>query len=71
MSKELFLIATSTDVEKIFTVALIVKKLRGNGLNARCYKKALKDTENIKEKLGVSDAKYICGILGITDNPKS
>ena len=50
MSKELFITATSTDFEKIFTAALIVKKLRGNGLNAGCYKKALKGAENIKEK---------------------
>ena len=48
MSKELFLIATSTDVEKTVTSALIVKKFRGNELNAGYYKTALNGTENTK-----------------------
>ena len=71
MSEELFLTATSTDVGKTVTSVLIVKKLRGNGLNAGYYKTALNGTENIKGKLGMSDAKYICEVSGITDNPKT
>ena len=50
MSKELFITAISTGFEKIFTATLIVKKLRRNGLNAGCYKKALKGAENIEGK---------------------
>jgi dethiobiotin synthetase len=42
--------------------ALIVKKLRGNGLNAGYYKTALNGAEDIIGKLGVSDAKYICEV---------
>ncbi len=48
MREELFLIATSTDVEKTVTLGLIVKKFRGNELNARYYKTALNGTENTK-----------------------
>jgi len=48
VSKELFLTATSTDVGKTFTAVLIVKKFRGNGLNAGYYKKALNGAENKK-----------------------
>jgi dethiobiotin synthetase len=62
VSKELFITATSTDVEKTFMAALIVKKLRGNGLNAGYYKTALNGAEDIIGKLGVSDAKYICEV---------
>lgn len=62
MSKELFITATSTDVEKTFIAALIVKKLRGNELNAGYYKTALNGAEDIIRKLGVSDAKYICEV---------
>jgi dethiobiotin synthetase len=46
--EELFLTATSTDVGKTVTSGLIVKKFRGNGLNAGYYKTALNGTENTK-----------------------
>jgi dethiobiotin synthetase len=62
VSKALFITATSADVEKTFTAALIVKKLCGNGLNAGYYKTVLNGAENIIGKLGVNDAKYICEV---------
>ncbi|KKH92431.1 dethiobiotin synthetase [Methanosarcina sp. 1.H.T.1A.1] len=71
MSKGLFITGTGTDVGKTFTTALIVKKLRENGLNAGYYKAALSGAEKIKGKLVAGDAKYVCEVSGITDGPES
>ncbi len=66
MSKALFITATGTDVGKTYVTALIVKKLRENGINAGYYKAALSGAESISE----SDAGYVNKTAGI-NQPES
>lgn len=61
MSKALFITATGTDVGKTYVTALIVKKLRKNGINAGYYKAALSGAESINQ----SDAGYVNKTAGI------
>lgn len=64
MSKALFITATGTDVGKTYVTALIIKKLRGNGINAGYYKAALSGAETVAD----SDAGYVNKIAGINQS---
>lgn len=55
MSKGLFITATGTDLGKTYITALIIKKLRGFGLNAGYYKAAISGADSISG----SDAGYV------------
>lgn len=69
MKHALFITATGTDIGKTYVTALIVKKLRENGLNAGYYKAALSGAELVAGHLIPGDAKYVCDMAGIPGNP--
>lgn len=69
MPKSIFITATGTDVGKTYVTALLVKKLRQSGLNAGYYKAALSGAEMIDGRLVPGDAKYVCDIAGLDDDP--
>lgn len=60
----LFITATGTDCGKTYITALIVKKLRENGLEAGYYKAALSGADSIAE----SDAGYVNSFAGINQD---
>lgn len=64
MSAGLFITATGTDCGKTYITALIVKKLRENGLEAGYYKAALSGADSIAE----SDAGYVNSFAGINQD---
>ena len=64
MSRGLFVTATGTDVGKTYVTALIVKKLRGFGLNAGYYKAAVSGAESVSE----SDAGYVNKVAQIGES---
>lgn len=70
MKKGIFITATGTDIGKTFVTALIVKKLRENGLNAGYYKAALSGAEKINGEIVEGDAKFVCDISGLEYRPK-
>ena len=65
MSKGIFVTATGTDVGKTFVSALIVKKLREEGINAGYYKAVLSGAEYIEGKLIAGDAHAVCRVSGL------
>lgn len=69
MAKSIFITATGTDVGKTYVAALIIKKLRIAGFNAGYYKAALSGAEDIGGKLTPGDAKYVCDVAGLGDEP--
>ncbi|WP_129596534.1 dethiobiotin synthase [Anaerophilus nitritogenes] len=71
MNKGLFITATGTDVGKTFVTALIVKKLRDHGIHAGYYKAALSGAQKTGKSLVPGDAKYVCDISGIKDDPQN
>ncbi|MGE4385703.1 MAG: dethiobiotin synthase [Endomicrobiaceae bacterium] len=71
MSKAVFIAGTSTDVGKTFVTGLILKKLRGGKINAGYYKAALSGAEETGGKLIPGDAKYVCDISGIKEDPQT
>ena len=68
MSKNIFITGTGTDVGKTFVTALIVKKLRDNGIDCGYYKSALSGTENINGFEIPGDADYVCRISGLKES---
>ena len=60
-----FITATGTDVGKTFVTALIVKKLREEGINAGYYKAALSGAEYIDGELTAGDAFEVCRVSGL------
>lgn len=70
-TKAVFIAGTSTDVGKTFVTALILKKLRGSKINAGYYKAALSGAEEAGGKLIPGDAKYVCDVSGIKENPQT
>lgn len=68
MSKNIFITATGTDIGKTFVTALIVKKLRDNGIDCGYYKSALSGTENINGIEIPSDAEYVCKVSGLKEH---
>ena len=71
MSKGIFITATGTDIGKTFVTGLIVKLLRENNINASYYKAALSGAEIIDGQLIPGDAKYVCDISKLDEDPKS
>jgi len=71
MSKSIFITGTSTDIGKTFISALITKKLRHNDINAGYYKPALSGAQKNNNTLMPVDAKYVCDIAGIAEQPES
>lgn len=71
MSRGLFITATGTDVGKTYVTALILKKLREAGLHAGYYKAALSGAERVGGRLIPGDAKHVCDVAGISDDPSS
>lgn len=69
MTKALFVTGTGTDAGKTFITALIVKRLRGAGLNAGYYKAALSGAEDRGGKLIPGDAEYVRMAAGIEGDP--
>lgn len=69
MAKSIFIAATGTDVGKTYVTALMVKKLRAQGLNAGYYKAALSGAELIDGRLVPGDAKYVCDTAGLACDP--
>lgn len=69
MSKGIFIVGTNTDVGKTYITALIIKKLRENGINAGYYKAALSGADEIDGKLIPGDAKYVYETANIPGNP--
>ena len=68
MSKGIFITATGTDIGKTFVTALIVKKLRGAGLNAGYYKAALSGAEEQPDGSWLpGDAAYVAKISGMQE----
>lgn len=70
MSKGIFITATGTDVGKTYITGLITKKLRENGINAGYYKAALSGSEIINGKQTAGDARFVCEISGIQEEPE-
>lgn len=71
MSKGIFITATGTDIGKTFVTALIIKKLRQNGINAGYYKAALSGAEWIGGRLLAGDSAYVCRVSGMENEPNS
>lgn len=71
MSKGIFITATGTDVGKTFVTALMIKKLRQNGINAGYYKAALSGAEWLDMQLVAVDANHVCKISGMKNEPNS
>lgn len=71
MSRGIFITATGTDTGKTYVTGLIVKLLKQSGINAGYYKAALSGAELIDGKLTAGDAKYVCDVSGIDDEPNS
>lgn len=69
MSKGIFIVGTDTDIGKTYVTALIIKKLRESGINAGYYKAALSGAEEIDGRLVAGDAKYVCDIANIPEDP--
>lgn len=70
MSKGIFITATGTDVGKTYITALMLKKLRDNGLNAGYYKGALSGAQELDGVWIAGDAQYVCEISGLTYSPR-
>ena len=69
MSKSIFITGTGTDVGKTYVSGLIVKKLRGLGINAGYYKPALSGAEYLNEKLVPGDCLYVSERAGLDIDP--
>lgn len=71
MSKGIFITGTGTDIGKTYVTALIVKKLVDEGLKSTYYKSALSGADIIDNKIVPGDAKYVCDIAGLKNDPNS
>lgn len=69
MSESVFIAGTSTDIGKTFVSALLVKHLRDNKINAGYFKPVLSGCEIVNNELVPGDAKYVCDIAKIKENP--
>lgn len=68
MSKGLFVTGTGTDVGKTYVTALIIKKLKEEGLNVGYYKAALSGAEFNNGKLVPGDAEYVRKIARLNNS---
>lgn len=71
MNKGIFITGTGTDIGKTFVTALLLKKIRDKGKNACYYKAALSGATEIDNNLIAGDAKYVCDISGLKENPNN
>lgn len=62
MKKGIFIVGTDTDIGKTFISALILKKLRLDGINAGYYKAVLSGAEIENGKLIPGDCKFVCEV---------
>jgi len=69
MSKSIFISGTGTDIGKTYVSGLIVKKLRGLGINAGYYKPALSGVEYINEKPVPGDCSRVVERAGLQIDP--
>jgi len=69
MSKSIFISGTGTDVGKTYVSGLIVKKLRGLGINAGYYKPALSGAEYLNEKPVPGDCFRVAERAGLQIDP--
>lgn len=70
MSRAVFITATGTDVGKTYVTALIVKRLRGAGIDAGYYKAALSGAEERGGKLIPGDADFVARTSGMNEAPE-
>lgn len=68
MSKNLFITATGTDVGKTYVSALIIKKMRQEGLNCGYFKPVLSGVVEENGKLIESDCNYVVKTANIPEN---
>ena len=69
MSKSIFISGTGTDIGKTYVSGLIVKKLRGLGINAGYYKPALSGAEYLNDKPMPGDCFRVAERAGLQINP--
>lgn len=69
MSKSIFISGTGTDVGKTYVSGLLVKKLRGLGINAGYYKPALSGAEYLNEKPVPGDCLRVAKRAGLAIDP--
>ncbi len=69
MSKSIFISGTGTDVGKTYVSGLIVKKLRGLGINAGYYKPALSGAEYLNDKPMPGDCFRVAERAGLEVDP--
>lgn len=66
MSKKIFVTGTGTDVGKTFVTALMIKKLKEEGVNVSYYKAAMSGNDRDEQgKLIPGDAVYVKKIAGL------
>lgn len=65
MTRGIFITATGTDVGKTYVSALLVKKLRDNGINCGYYKPVLSGAEVHEGRLYPGDCEYVKKIAGL------
>ena len=70
MSKSIFITGTGTDVGKTYVSGLIVKKLRGLGINAGYYKPALSGAEFLNGKPAPGDCRHVAQRAGLEIDPQ-
>lgn len=68
--KGLFVTGTGTDIGKTYASALIMKKLLENNKNATYYKAAVSGNDIVDGKLIPGDAKFVCDMSGLDENPE-
>ena len=71
MAKGIFITATGTDVGKTYVSALLVKKLRDEGINCGYYKPALSGAEVIDGELVPGDCAYVKKVAGLPESAMS
>lgn len=71
MNKGVFIVGTDTDIGKTFVSALILKKLRVDGINAGYFKAVLSGAELEGGELIPGDCKFVCETSGLFKDYKS
>ncbi|WP_297436422.1 dethiobiotin synthase [uncultured Clostridium sp.] len=65
MDKGVFIVGTDTDIGKTFISALMLKKLREDGVNAGYYKAVLSGAEIDGDRLIPGDCRIVCETSGL------
>ena len=69
MQKGIFITGTGTDIGKTYVSALLVKYLRGLGVNCGYYKPVLSGALNVDGKHVPGDVQYVLDTCGICGDP--